>query len=612
MPSIITNISIENIKGYGSPAVTLPLELKTNRINLIFAPNGTGKSSMAAAFHSLKGRTLKVNKDNKFHKDEALPSSLSLQLDGITYEANSYNNTISPNLSCHVINCATTVHTITQNMGAYISASGYIGIQDIVLESVVPHAHATYSITKIRKEFGTNGKILENLQQTFEDAKFSLIIKPIWSKLDSFGTAKTREKLIEDILAGINALRGTTSQVLANINQDWLADIEANNTYSEITSILDQIFQGETRIERFLRFFQLYIHWNQNKIAIKAATTRVEYEKRKSKYDYEIALLDSTWKNIHTEEVEGNLIVRFPHADEISNGQRDLLTFIVSLIKFKLQLRDNKKYLLLIDEVFDYLDDANLIAAQYYLTSFLNISKDNLFLCLLSHLNPYTFRSYVFSDKKLNIQYLRETVPTATLQMMDFISFRERMNLEGKAGDPAKLDLYCKLSHDLFHYNPIVVDYSAGLETYRNVNEQHLNSQWGKTNILHQTLIDEVNKYLSGQSQYDPYAVALALRLRVEKELYNHLPDNLKQGFVDTHMTKYKFDYCIQNGIDVPDVYYIVSAIHNEADHLKFDTITNRYIEKPMVYKLQNNAITVILMNIFGWQGGSLDKMVID
>lgn len=612
MPSVITNISIENIKGYGSPTVTLPLELKTNRINLIFAPNGTGKSSMAAAFRSLEGRTLKVEKENKFHKDESLQSKLSIQLDGTTFEADANNNTISPNLSCHVINCATAVHTTQRNMGHFTSVSGYIDIQDILIEPVVSPTSTGYSITQIRSEFGANGKVLDNLQQIFQNPPFLLKTKKVWSQLDFFGRAKSRTSLIDEILTEIHHLGGNSAQVFNNIDSDWLVKIEANETYSEITSILDEIFPSETRIERFLRFFQLYTHWNKNKTSIKAATARVEYEIRKRKYDENIALLDSTWKNIHTEEVGGNLIVKFPQADEISNGQRDLLTFIVSILKFKIQLRDNKKYLLLIDEVFDYLDDANLIAAQYYLTMFLDISKDNLFLCLLSHLNPFTFRSYVFSDKKINIQYLKETLPKATLPMMSFITFRERMHAESKVGDRAKADLYYRLSHDLFHYNPTVVDYSSNLATYRNANEQHLNNQWGKTNILHQFLIEEVNKYLSDQPAYDPYAVALALRLRVEKLMYDNLPDPLKQNFVDTPMTKKKFDYCIQNGIEVPDVFYIVTAIHNEADHLKFDVVNNRFIEKPMVYKLQNNAVTVILKNIFGWHGAPLDTSVID
>lgn len=610
--SIIKNITIENIKGYGSPAITLPLELTTKKINLIFAPNGTGKSSMATAFCSLEGRTLKVEKENKYHKDEALQASLSLQLDESTFIADATNNTISTNLICQVINCATTVHTTQRNMGHFTSVSGYIDIQDILIEPVIQPSSTGYSVTKIRSEFGTNGKILENLIQDFESPDFLLRIESIIPSLECFGKAKSRKKLIDEILKMIHPLRGNADQVFNNFNPDWLLDIEANGIYKTITSVLDDIYGGETRKQRFLRFFQLYVHWNNNKTSIRNAIKRALYEERKKQYDDNIALLDGTWKNIHTEEVGGNLIVRFPQADEISNGQRDLLTFIVSLLKFKIQLRKDKKYLLLIDEVFDYLDDANLIVAQYYLTKFLDISKDNLFLCLLSHLNPYTFRSYVFSDKKLNIQYLKNTVPEATNSMKDFISFRERMGTEGKAGDEAKDKLYHNLSHDLFHYNPECVDYSSELASYKSANEHHLNVQWGSTEELHQFIIGEVNKYLSEQPQYDPYAVALALRLRVEKLMYEKLSAPLQQDFVNTKMTKKKFDYCLQKGIDVPDIFFIVSAIHNEADHLKFDAINNRYIEKPMVYKLQNNAVKCILKEIFGWEGIYLGTAVID
>ena len=74
--STLKDITISNIKGYGDPPVVLPIELKTNRINLIFAPNGTGKSSLAAAFRSLTNRSLEVEKEYKYHKDEALSSSL--------------------------------------------------------------------------------------------------------------------------------------------------------------------------------------------------------------------------------------------------------------------------------------------------------------------------------------------------------------------------------------------------------------------------------------------------------------------------------------------------------------------------------------------------------
>lgn len=605
--SIIKDITIRNIKGYGDPAVILPIELKTNRVNLIFAPNGTGKSSLAAAFRSLANTKLDVTPENKYHKDQALTSSLSLTLDNVSYSADETHNDISPQLQCCVINCATIVHTTQHNMGRFTNVSGFIDIENIDIEAVVPAATTDYSITALRLAFGANGKILSNHIAVFNNHDFLIGLRSIWANLDSFNKAKGRRDLVTSIIDNIHSLRGNAAQVLAAINSDWMNQIEQNDIYTSICSYLDHWFPGLSRGERFLLFYQTITHWQQNKAAIKAATAYAEYCRRRRLYDQNLSLLDTTWCNIHTEETGGRLVVKFPQADEISNGQRDLLTFIVQILKFKVQLRDNKKYLLLIDEVFDYLDDANLIAAQYYLTSFLDITRDNVFMCLLSHLNPFTFRSYVFSDKKLNVQYLKNTRPAATPAMLAFISFREGLD---RKTSREQATLYHDLSHDLFHYNPCPVDYTARIDALKT--DPNLNAQWGRTSTLHQVLVNEVNKYLSGQPQYDPYAVAMALRLRVEKIMYTNLPTALQQGFVDEKMTKHKFEYCNSHGVPVPDVFYIVSALHNEADHVKFDATLVKYTEKPMVYKLQNNAVVGILKRIFEYDGTPLTTAVID
>ena len=94
--------------------------------------------------------------------------------------------------------------------------------------------------------------------------------------------------------------------------------------------------------------------------------------------------------------------------------------------------------------------------------------------------------------------------------------------------------------------------------------------------------------------------------------MYNKLDPALRKGFINEKMTKNKFKYCNNNGILVPDVLYIVSAIHNDADHIKYSVVTNQYIEKPMVYKLQNNAVKEILKKIFGWNGNLLTTIAID
>lgn len=608
---MIKNITIQNIKGYGYPPVTLDVELKTNRVNILFAPNGTGKSSLAAAFSSLKRGTLSVDKNLKFHKDETLSSSLSLELNDVVYTADSTKNEISPVLSCWVIKSGIDSEATLHNMGKFATAISYIDITDIEIGKVVKLVSTGYSINAIKRNFGKNKKILQNLGVEMESPKFLHRLKFIYTQLDTFLSASSRRALIENVLQKINNLRGNEQEVLAAIDENWLSEIETEPRYQSIVQQLALLYPNDSPCNLFLRFFQLTYHWKDNKMKIKSAIAYWDYIDFKNHIDRELKLLDTTWKNIHTEEVKDKLVVRFPHADEISNGQRDLLTFVVNIIKFKVKIRPEYKYLLLIDEVFDYLDDANLIAAQYYLTDFLNLSNNNLYLCILSHLNPYTFRSYVFSEKRINPQYLRATVPTATRKMLAFIAFRETMNQEGKRGDANKLQLYHNLSHDLFHYNHLVSDYSADIATYKT--DRNLDETWGQTAVLHQILIDEVNKYLSDQTQYDPYAVAMALRLRVEKMMYEQLQNqNQKTHFIDQKMTKNKFAYCEDNGVEVPDVYNIVSAIHNEADHVKMDHLTNTYVEKPMVYKLQHVAIKGILKKIFGWEGHNLNTNVID
>lgn len=105
----------------------------------------------------------------------------------------------------------------------------------------------------------------------------------------------------------------------------------------------------------------------------------------------------------------------------------------------------------------------------------------------------------------------------------------------------------------------------------------------------------------------------MALRIRVEKNIYEQLGTQAeKDEYVDQKMTKYKLAYAEDHGVMVPDVLNVVNAIHNEADHLKYDAISHQYLEKSMVYKLQNNVIQGMMKQIFGWNDVALSTAVID
>lgn len=606
---MITNISIKNIKGYGDPATSIDLELKANRVNLLYAPNGSGKSSLVTAFASLRSRSLAVEKENKYHMDEALDAELKITLDDEVLTANKQKNEISPKLTSYVINSGVIPGTTQHNMGkGFTSVSSYLDVEDIELVATVPeNVLPSYKITEIRKQFGVNGKILPNMP-VFLDKIFLLDCELIGKELYTFKQAQYRMNYVSHIQNHLNGMRGTAENIVALVDDDLFADLEANENYSRIMSVMGKYVGSDDLFARYAFFYELFYFWENNKEIIRKANRRTEYENYKRTIDENLLLLDRTWKEVQTVETEGKLVLQLPRADEISNGQRDNLTLITELLKFGSLLKEGKQYLLLIDEVFDYLDDANTIAAQCFLTNILKKWKGSVYLCILTHLNPYSFKNYIFSEDKINHVYLFNTKPTATPEMKAFISFRESLD---KENDAAQADLYNKLSHDLFHYNPIRVDYSTEIARYKT--NHHLNQTFGCTEVLHAVLMDEVNKYLSGAEEYDPYAVAMAIRLRVEKLMYDHLPTQpLKDEMVDQKMTKYKMKYCAEKGYEMPEVFNIVNAIHNDADHLKFDVEQDRYIEKPMVYKLQNLAIKTIIANLFKWKEMPLTTVVID
>jgi len=277
-----------------------------------------------------------------------------------------------------------------------------------------------------------------------------------------------------------------------------------------------------------------------------------------------------------------------------------------ALMIFRATVRPDNKYILIIDEVFDYLDDANTMAAQYYLSNILNDNTGNIYIVLLTHLNPFTFRNYVFNPKIINEVYLEEITPIASEDMMTFISFRQWLD---PRNHPERQNTYDNLSCDIFHYNPNAIDRSAEIAAY---NRQGVKSTWGNPSVFRNVLIEELNKYLSGQEDYDPYAIAIALRLRVEKVMYDSLAtQELKDAFIETHKTFNKLDFCETNNVPVPDAYFIVNSIHNEADHLKQNPYTGRFEEKAMVYKLQNGVIHNVVEQLFEYNGQNLNVNVI-
>ena len=319
--------------------------------------------------------------------------------------------------------------------------------------------------------------------------------------------------------------------------------------------------------------------------------------------------MNSTWKEIKTKEKDGKLIVEFPYADVISNGQRDILTFIVRLQVFKAGLKSNKSYFLLIDEVFDYLDDANVLAAQYYLTHLIKHAKEinsTLIVGIFTHLDPKYFRSYTFGKKMLKVSYLKDVTAQASTEMKTFIAFRQGLNHQDE-GDEKQL--WIALSKYCFHYHPDLPSIKIELSKINKTRSKNkIKESWGEGTHLLDYLLEELNKYLSDQLTYDPYAVSLAIRIATEKKVYDSFEDEAdKNEFINNRNKgiQDKMDFAEGKGIMIPDAYYILSLIHGESDHIEFNENTKQFNEKPVIYKLNNIVVKHMVAELFDYKEGT-------
>ena len=273
------------------------------------------------------------------------------------------------------------------------------------------------------------------------------------------------------------------------------------------------------------------------------------------------------------------LQVEFPHADELSNGQRDVMSFVVQLMDVQSKLKKNKKNIVVIDEIFDYMDDANLITAQYYLTQYLKLNKNNLYVLILSHLDPTYFKSYIFSKSTINVCYLNKQALAISAEMKAFLVFRSSLDKKNAEQN----SLYKDISNFYFHYNPNSKDLTSRVHS----NIVHLQTNWFKDDNLKRYILGELNKYLSGKTDYDPYSVCLAIRIRVEKAAYEMLNSPISRDeFLGINKTKDKLLYVESFGHNVPDSFYVMGSIYNDAEHLN-----DPDKDKNCIYKLYHKVI---------------------
>ncbi|MFI3326840.1 MAG: hypothetical protein R3Y35_11810 [Clostridia bacterium] len=568
----IKKINIENVRGISSQEIIA--DIYPNKPTFFVAPNGFGKSSIATAFNSINRNKIDVIEENKYKNDKELNSIIELYDEEGSYMADRTSNTISSKYSVFVISSQVKPKAATRNFGGYASSVPSLVVEPIILYDKIPNKKDfAYSLSSMKLNFGSSaGKILVNLKNVLSCPNIVSKISKLKSEFDKLLQTRNNDK-ISNFIKTINQINGTATQIAnADIDLTQLISIES---FNKISNELDFLFEDKTTNEKAINIIQLKEIYKENRNHLSYIFSYYNFLNDKCEINEMLSFFNCTWKNIRACKKGNKFILEFPKATQISNGERDILCFIGKLFEAKSKLRKAKN-ILIIDEIFDYLDDANLIASQYFITKFIKQFKDSgkeLFPIILTHLDPMFFNTYSFSTK--NVIYLEKTSQISNkYKINNMLKDRDKCKKQNKS-------IYDIISSKYLHFSndntTAAIEYLTGIDVDNNINtpEQFKSKAF-----------EELYLYTSGYN-YDPALVCCGLRLKIEEMAFNQLPADFQNTFLSMFKTLERISYAKEKGATVPEVHFLLSIIYNEAMHL--DSQCQKL--NPIAYKLKNKVI---------------------
>lgn len=432
----ITSIHIKHIKGIENS--TFELNIIPNKPSILVAPNGFGKSSFARAFASLQNNRINLDEDNFYKRDVTkLPEMKISCIDdkGVTKElsANNRSNSIKTEFAYFVISNQLKAKAIGQNIGGRTNVSGHLAIESCILIDNIPAKISfNYSCRDIQKRFGTNGRrVLTNISDIFDNLRFIEILSEKYQLFEKFDQVKIGGSL-DSLLLKINEQKGAVIALKQWMTENILGDMQNIQPLQKLFNDTKPFLPNTSAIDLYLNLIQILILYKKDKSKFKKACRYSNYKlEKKTISDLILAMNTSEWRIVEPRIKDNKLVIEFPRADQLSNGQRDILCFISLLIKARKELNKDSN-ILIIDEVFDYLDDSNLTIAQYYITKFIAEYKTlgkNIYPIILTHLDPYYFKNYAFKDLKIyNLKKIDAVIGEATKKLLRYRTNNKKIN----------------------------------------------------------------------------------------------------------------------------------------------------------------------------------------
>jgi recombinational DNA repair ATPase RecF len=513
--------------------------LLPNKPNILVANNGFGKTSIATAFSAIKSsQKIKLNDKDYYMEQEKHQPSIFLEyrdeLGAIKqYGADQTQNEIKKEFTISVINSRLEPKAKKQNRGGFTAASAHLSIQPIDC-GPIPEKVTFENFWKSLSESDLKQSV-GSLKKTDIERLLKSIDENLLGKKLSKKALTTLEDHIKTTVGELNLQeRVTTLKNIINNHTEQLKQYRKYLGYTDQKKLYEQtikVFLGENK---------------PGKVVAK--------EDRKNK----------------------KLRIEFQSANSISNGERDSLIAAIEILK-AVKTMTKEKNILIVDEIFDYLDDANFLTIQYFLSQYLikEFKKDKskkVYIIILTHLNPFNFHHYTFKDYKVfYLEYFQDRPVDKSLEELI-------LNRENKAYEEP-------ISKYFLHY-------------HTDSQEITLNNKKIKSSEIKKYADEELSKFIKNQNEtFDPLAVCLALRIIIEEIAYNKLRDNDKKAFLEEHGTIPKLEFVEEKAENqLSETYFILAGIYNDGLH----TQKKQDIYSPLFMKLSHPQIKLMIKEVYG------------
>ena len=411
--NIIKRIKIENIKGKDNWELKFD-DFNANQPNIIVAPNGYGKSTLAVAFEAASKGRMKLNSKDYYKLNESNHPMLEIELLGDhkgVYTTTDSEGGISNSFTVYTINSPLYAKNTTRGFGGNTAATADLRVEDVIIfDKIPPKAELNYSYSKLRDWFSDKAKLFENISKMLRSHHN---IDLLLSNIETIKKCCTQTKIQNKMSTFLSDCsdKGTTKFIKSSIPDEKADELYGLPHLQDLLNAIDNMEgkdDGWEKIDTIFTAIQIckLMAEADNFKELKKVHQYLYFKQVKSTLDDRLKLFNTTGRKITTHEKKNKLVVSFERADSMSNGERDVLSFIANLTKFEVVF--NKPMgILVIDEVFDYLDGSKLLIVQYYLSELINrIKKEKriLFPIIFTHLDPYVFSNYYFSTK--NIHYI--------------------------------------------------------------------------------------------------------------------------------------------------------------------------------------------------------------